>query len=109
MFTTQCRADFQCKIQVRVFVCILNYSYTGCSANKIQVRLQSKIFSSGFNKTVYEFLIQTDPLNPGTIIALIDFGRNINTSMVQFSGGVKISSNSYYIDRTIFFLHTRQD
>jgi len=61
---------------------------------------KSTTILSGLKKSVYEFLIQTNPLNPGTIIALIDFGRNINTPMVQFSGGVNFISfffHGFYI------------
>jgi hypothetical protein len=67
---------------------------------------KSTTILSGLKKSVYEFLIQTNPLNPGTIIALIDFGRNINTSMVQFSGGVNfISFFSWLLHFLEFFIN----
>jgi hypothetical protein len=78
----------------------MNFVYVllqlGCAANNIQVGQKSATFSSGLNKTVYEFLIQTNPLNPGTLIALIDFGRNVSSSTVQFSGGVRTDIISTY-------------
>jgi hypothetical protein len=61
---------------------------TGCSSNNIQVGLKSSSSQSGYTRYTYDFLIQTNALNPGTILALIDFGQTVSTETIMFTGAV---------------------